>query len=60
MERQVKYLHGRIHRYHKTLCSTKFSSDLVVSYLNLGSDRVIDIITIKDIDCFLFNPINYT
>ena len=49
-----------LHKVSSTLCSTKFSSDLVVSYLNLGSDRVIDIITIKDIDCFLFNPINYT
>ena len=70
MERQVKYLHRRntlisqelssYTKYRQHYAQPKISSDLVVSYLSLGSDPVIDIITIKDIGCFLFNPINYT
>ena len=47
-------------KYSQHYAQTKISNDVDVSYLSLGSDPVIDIITSKDINCFLFNPINYT
>ena len=46
--------------YCQHYAQTKIPNNVDFSYLSLESDPVIDIITSKDIDCFLFNPINYT